>query len=343
MITTSLSSAWGVEYTRTAKRVWVICERDDGAAPSEAAIDLPSPAQGTHVGVVQISGAGVVTGWNDDATALFGWSPEEVAGRRYDDLLVRATGDGTVGDTAAPPLTGAWQGTYAVACRNGATQAVFASHTRAADASGTVALVVPEALRALLEHPAPATRVLHGGPASFGLREDALVRLSVEEYLTLACERIRDPVSADATYVLLSHDFDDEFEVVAVSGLPEQLLGTRLARGTPGTPDLHSAASPSSSPTWRSTPCRCWRTPGSARWWSCPCSSRARWSARWRRPRAWPTASPTTSRPSCSASPTRSRSPPTGPASRRPSGSAAGGSATSPTRETSWPAPSTRT
>lgn len=244
MITTSLSSAWGVEYTRTAKRVWVICERDDGAAPSEAAVDLPSPAQGTHVGVVQISEAGVVTGWNDDATALFGWSPDEVAGRRYDDLLVRTSGDGNVEDTAAPPATGAWQGTYAVACRNGATQAVFASHTPAADASGTVALVVPEALRALLEHPAPATRVLHGGPASFGLREDALVRLSVEEYLTLACERIRDPVSADATYVLLSHDFDDEFEVVAVSGLPEQLLGTRLARGTQGTPDLHSAALP---------------------------------------------------------------------------------------------------
>ena len=32
VITASLSSAWGVEYTRTNKRVWVVCERDDAPA-----------------------------------------------------------------------------------------------------------------------------------------------------------------------------------------------------------------------------------------------------------------------------------------------------------------------
>ncbi len=44
--------------------------------------------------------------------------------------------------------------------------------------------------------------------------------------------------------MLLTHDFADELEVVAVSGLPEALLGTRLAPGSPGTPDLHSAHLP---------------------------------------------------------------------------------------------------
>ena len=70
------------------------------------------------------------------------------------------------------------------------------------------------------------------------------MRLGVGEYLALAAERVRDPVSADATYVLLSRDFDDELEVVAVSGLPETLLGSRLVPGSPGTPDRHDPRLP---------------------------------------------------------------------------------------------------
>ena len=186
--------------------------------------------------------------------------------------------------------------------------------------------------------------MLHGGPAPFGLREDALVRLSVEEYLTLAGERIRDPVSADATYVLLSHDFDDEFEVVAVSGLPEQLLGTRLARGTPGTPDLHSAALPVVVTDLAEHGVPLLADTGLRSLVVVPLLVEGKVvGARGGGLGAWRTGSPTTSRPSCSASPTRSRSPRTGPASRRPSASAAGGSATSPTPGTCWPAPSTRT
>ena len=101
----------------------------------------------------------------------------------------------------------------------------------------TVILLVAAAHRALLEHPPPAPTVVRAGPPPFGLRDDSLVRLGVEEYLTLAVERARDPVSADATYLLLSHDVDDELEVVAVSGLPESVCGTRLAPGSPGGPD----------------------------------------------------------------------------------------------------------
>ncbi|GAA2151727.1 SpoIIE family protein phosphatase [Nocardioides koreensis] len=243
VITTSLSTAWGVEYTKTAKRVWVMCERD-GTAPDAAPVEqVAHSVLRTRVGVVELSDGGVVTGWNDDAVDLFGWTAEEVAGRPYADLVDRAAG-GRLPDDLTAPGAASWQGTYSVACSDGSSEMVFASHTPAAGGPGSVALVVAEEQRALLEHPAPSPRVVHSSAAALGLREDALVRLSVEEYLMLAAERIRDPVTADATYVLLSHDFDDDFEVVAVSGLSETLLGTRLAPDTPGTPDLHNTALP---------------------------------------------------------------------------------------------------
>ena len=243
VITTSLSTAWGVEYTKTAKRVWVMFERD-GTAPEAARPGVVArSALRARVGVVEISDTGVVTGWNDDAFDLFGWTAQEVTGRPYADLLDQAAGSRPPDDLTAPG-TAPWQGTYSVACTSGATELVFASHTPAADGPGTVALVVAEEQRALLEHPTSSPRVIQSSASSLGLREDALVRLSVEEYLMLAAERIRDPVTADATYVLLSHDFDDDFEVVAVSGLPESLLGTRLVPDTPGTPDLHNTALP---------------------------------------------------------------------------------------------------
>ena len=244
VITTSLASAWGVEYTRSTKRVWVIYEQEATSAAHDGVGRVPAPAHGTHVAVIAISDDGVVTGWNDDATALFGWQADEATGRRYADLIDEAAGGGPPEDLASPDGAGGWQGTYAVACRSGASEAVFASHTRAADDKGTVALVVAEAQRALLEHPAASPRPVSPGPATFGLRADALVRLGMEEYLTLAAEQVRDPINAAATYVLISRDFDDELEVVAVSGLPEQLLGRRVARGSPGTPDEHSAALP---------------------------------------------------------------------------------------------------
>jgi serine phosphatase RsbU (regulator of sigma subunit) len=64
-----------------------------------------------------------------------------------------------------------------------------------------------------------------------------LQRLGIDDYLSLAVERVRDPISADASYLLLVRDFDDEFEVKAVSGLPDALRGTRLEAGSAGVPD----------------------------------------------------------------------------------------------------------
>jgi serine phosphatase RsbU (regulator of sigma subunit)/anti-sigma regulatory factor (Ser/Thr protein kinase) len=246
VITTSLASAWGVEYTASTKRVWALCGSESpSAAVPPVDGGVPHSARGARVAVVEISAAGDVTGWSIDAETMFGWSASEVTGRPYADLIDPVDGGGPPDEPAAPPGAGRWQGTYGVVCLDASTEAVFASHVPTGnDEGGTIALLVLEEQRALLEQPASSTHVVHSGAASLGLRDEALVRLSVEEYLTLAAERVRDPVSADATYVLLLHDFVDELEVVAVSGLPETLLGTRVEPGSPGTPDLQSTHLP---------------------------------------------------------------------------------------------------
>jgi serine phosphatase RsbU (regulator of sigma subunit)/anti-sigma regulatory factor (Ser/Thr protein kinase) len=250
LIATSLATTWGVEYTPTSKRVWALCERD-GPAPDTAAPGVPAPGR-AQVVVIEVSGSGDVVGWGGDAQDVLGWSAEEATGRAYADLVEPLPGSPA---RQGPPSPLGWQGTYALRCRDGSTQPVFASHVLSDDdGQGVVVLAVPEEQRGLLEHPpapAPGAGQEH---AVLALRDDALVRLGVEEYLMLAAERVRDPVAADATYVLLAHDFLDELEVVAVSGLPEDLLGTRLAPGSPGTPDPRSVRRPVVVPDLRAVP-----------------------------------------------------------------------------------------
>jgi PAS domain S-box-containing protein len=245
LITRSLSSAWGVEYTATTKRVWARCERvSAGAAGSSRPGTALAGVDGVRVAVVEVDGGGDVTRWNDDAKALFGWASEEVVGRPLADLADPTDREPGPGDPWGPRTSRQWQGITAVACRDGSTVTAFGSHVRAGDEGRTVVLLVAAAHRALLEHPLPVPTVVQAGPAPLGLRDDSLVRLGVEEYLTLAVERARDPVSADATYLLLSHDVDDELEVVAVSGLPESVRGLRLAPGSPGAPDPATPQTP---------------------------------------------------------------------------------------------------
>lgn len=244
LITTSLSTTWGVEYTPTAKRVWALFSNDDAPPVPETPPGVHRSDRAAHVAVVQVATDGTVTTWNGDATTMFGWTAEEAVGRAYVDLVDPAGGGAPPEDLGVPAGPGSWQGTYTVLCSDGTGAPVFASHRRAVDPDGTIALLVAEEQRALLEPPAPAAPVVIAGSTSPGLRDEALVRLGAQEYLALAAERARDPMAADATYVLLAHDFDDDLEVVAVSGLPEGLLGTRLRPGSPGTPDPRNTRLP---------------------------------------------------------------------------------------------------
>ena len=67
--------------------------------------------------------------------------------------------------------------------------------------------------------------------------DEALVRLRLDDYLMLAVERVRDRLSADAAYLLMLRDLEDEYEVKAVSGLSATLVGPGGSpRGPPGRP-----------------------------------------------------------------------------------------------------------
>ncbi|MET0524325.1 MAG: SpoIIE family protein phosphatase [Nocardioides sp.] len=240
IITSSIASSWGVEYTPSTKRVWLVCDRD---LPPDRLRGQTSPAvtvEGAAVAVVELAPDGTVAAWNSDATRLFGWQPEQVVGRPFHQIVDPVAGRRPPEDPV--PSDGAWQGVYTLLAADGTPVSVFASHSAVGkDRSGAL-LLVPEKQRMLIEHPkirkpAPAMR-RESDP--LGLREDALLRLAVDDYLPLATERVRDALDADASYLLIGHDVEDEFEVVAVSGLPDSVRGTRMASGDPGAPDART-------------------------------------------------------------------------------------------------------
>jgi len=72
------------------------------------------------------------------------------------------------------------------------------------------------------------------------LHDGALNRLGVDDWLSLAVERARDELGADATYLLLGGGLEPDYEVRALSGLDSSLLGTRVDVGSPGSPDTRN-------------------------------------------------------------------------------------------------------
>jgi serine phosphatase RsbU (regulator of sigma subunit)/anti-sigma regulatory factor (Ser/Thr protein kinase) len=241
LITFSLASAWGVDYTSASKRVWLRFDRpvDQVATPRWS----PEPGDNgrrAHVAVAELSGEGVVTAWNADATALFGWRAEEVKGRRFDELLDRVPGEHDVDDLpSTATMAHGWQGTYSVMHKSAAPVTVFASHVGRERGPGSTVLMVATTQRALIERPPGRAGNSSHGPESglLGLLDEALVRLQLDDYLMLAVERVRDRLLADAAYLLMLRDLEDEYEVRAVSGLSATLVGTRLAAGKAGAPD----------------------------------------------------------------------------------------------------------
>jgi serine phosphatase RsbU (regulator of sigma subunit) len=190
-----------------------------------------------QVAVAELSGDGVVTAWNDDAVAMFGWGLDEVRGRHFDELLDRVPGDH---DTEAPStakMARGWQGTYCVLHKSADPVLVFASHIGREGGRGSTALMVATDQRVLIERPPVRPGQPPADPGFLGLMDEALVRLRLDDYLMLAVERVRDRLSADAAYLLMLRDLEDEYEVKAVSGLPASMLGTRLASNAAGAPD----------------------------------------------------------------------------------------------------------
>ena len=233
MITSAVASSWGVVYTDAVKRVWV--EIDRGVSPASpepghvgGAVAGDAVAGGdVLVAVVELSGSGLVRGWNHDATRMLGWTTDEVLGQTWRGLV-----DGLGRPVGAVPQ----QGELGLRTKEGGVVSAYATRHDVLGRDGSLLLLVPAAQRGLLAPastaaPAPAPG---GGTDPIGLRDEALAQLRLDDYLDLAVERCRDLVGADATYLLMARDFDLELEVVAVSGLDARLRGQRTPRDARG-------------------------------------------------------------------------------------------------------------
>ncbi len=238
LITFSLASAWGVDYTSGSKRVWLRFDRPVDQQPAARWSPQPGDSQSeARVAVARLSGDGVVKTWNDDATALLGWEPDEVLGRNFDELLDRVPGDRDTGVPSLAEMARGWQGSYSLLHKSDQPVTVFASHVGRERGGGSTVLMVATDQRALIERPAARPGTPAPPDPGLGLMDEALGRLRLDDYLMLAVERVRDRLSADAAYLLMLRDLEDEYEVKAVSGLSATLLGRRLASGAPGAPD----------------------------------------------------------------------------------------------------------
>ncbi len=90
------------------------------------------------------------------------------------------------------------------------------------------------------ERDEPPSRPGPRAAGQLGLRDEAVNRLGLDDFLGLAVERARDALAADAAYLMVTRDFDLQYEVRAVSGLPDSLRGTRWDNHAPGLPDARN-------------------------------------------------------------------------------------------------------
>lgn len=240
LIAATVASAWGVDYSSGTKRVWLRFDRLDaeGRTGTPHAVHRASDPEEVRVAVVELDRHGRVSSWNDDAQHLLGWTPHETVGRSWEELVDVPAG--RPGSDVPLPGDRRWQGGYAVHRKTGASVPLFASHLPFNEDRGAVVLLVAAAHRRVLEWPTPRAGARSTVADPVGLPEETLTRLGLEDYLSLAVERSRDRLSAEATYLLRARDFDADLEVTVVSGLPDSLRGTRVERGTPGAPDLHN-------------------------------------------------------------------------------------------------------
>ncbi|WP_267593894.1 SpoIIE family protein phosphatase [Carbonactinospora thermoautotrophica] len=249
-----VASAWGVDYSRTSKRVWFRLDlptiTDGGtivASPVGLGRPLPSVTGELRVAVVRADADGRVREWNADAEALFGWTGQQARQLKLGELISWPHRPGGVLTLVDVLQLSRWQGEYGVRHRDGRVVPVFASHVQTladGDDPSIVCLMVLEEHRSVLEVPAPvrseAVEVVQPvDPVSAewaGLSESVTARLGLDELLQRTVERARDSLGGDAAYILLTTEDEGEMEVRATTGLPQNLhRGTRLlAEGSTG-------------------------------------------------------------------------------------------------------------
>jgi serine phosphatase RsbU (regulator of sigma subunit)/anti-sigma regulatory factor (Ser/Thr protein kinase) len=228
LLCAALSSAWGVDYSRTTKTVW--CRLDlPGAAGPESWLTAPTaPPPGAPavapvlVAVVGTDAGGVVRTWNADATELLGWAADAVRGAPLADL----DAGGSLPSDVDLPDGRRWQGALTLRHADGPPVAVYGvRHPRREGPAGVGAtwLLVPAVQRAVLASSADQPGGAPDGDvdaawAAFSAAD--MVRLRFEEMLQRATDRACDAFEADAAYLLVA-GLDGGAPRLATSGLAD--------------------------------------------------------------------------------------------------------------------------
>ncbi|TDC06163.1 GAF domain-containing protein [Nonomuraea longispora] len=228
-----LADAWGVTYTRTAKRVWVRLELADGGDGQEAVAGPPATASvdTLHVGVVVSDDDGLVRSWNSEAQQLLGWPPEQAIGRPLADLVAwRGHGPYALSLTDTLGL-GRWRGEARMRHADGRLVPVYVSHLRTkgrAREHRSIWMVVAGDHRYVLTPP-PAPRREAGRRIKDLLDQD----MPLPELLDTIARIVQMSSGGDAAYVLLPAEGGNRFGVAAGAGATAGLVGM-LATGVFG-------------------------------------------------------------------------------------------------------------
>ncbi|MEV5380615.1 MULTISPECIES: SpoIIE family protein phosphatase [Streptomyces] len=235
LLCAALATRWGVEYTPTHKQVWFQLDLPDrpagtrSAGPALPTEALPLADPRVRVAVVQLDRTGSITGWNDDAAALFGFTADQVTGKPLTDFAAWPHTPGTSTGIAEALRLSRWEGSYGIRGADGRITPVYASHLRVRDNEGapsTVCLLVREEERAVLQSLQRSTPAGDSGSADRATADPFEVFIGspapddLDGLLQRTVERARDMLDGDAAYLLLATDDETELEVRASTGLP---------------------------------------------------------------------------------------------------------------------------
>ncbi|MBF8188929.1 SpoIIE family protein phosphatase [Nonomuraea sp. K274] len=204
-----LADAWGVTYTRTAKRVWVRMELTDGPEPQGSTPDGPVPVVvaapvGTlHVGVVMCDRDGIVRSWNPEAERLLGWPAGQVVGLPLEGL-VAWRGHGPYALSLADTLgLCRWRGEARMRHADGRLISVYVSHLRTRgrpeDRLAIWMVVAAEHGYVLTPPPVPLRR-----EAGSRIKDLLAQDMPFTELLDTIARIVQMSCGGDAAYVLLA-------------------------------------------------------------------------------------------------------------------------------------------
>ncbi|MFI6294245.1 SpoIIE family protein phosphatase [Nonomuraea sp. NPDC050790] len=241
-----LADAWGVTYSRSAKRVWVRLDlmaddgtHEPGGPPAAAPATAAAPVESLHVAVIVADAQGRVLLWNPEAEALLGRPAAEAVGMTLAEL-VAWRGHGRYALTLEDTLgLGRWRGASWMWHREGHLVPVYVSHLRTGGRVGdrrVVWMVVAEDHRYVLAPPPTPLR----REAGERIMEVLGHTRPLSERLQATAQVIQASSGADAAYVLVRSEDDEGFAVAGGAGATAGLVGV-LGAGV----FSRSAASPS--------------------------------------------------------------------------------------------------